>query len=379
MVKENNKTNELIVDALDGIGLIDYERLVKEFGIEPMSEFYPNLPEELHDNFMTRGIMFGHTDIGKVFEAIKQKKPFAIMTGIKTTGKYHVGSLSTCHEVIYFQKLGGFVYFCLADLEAFATNQIPLTEQTEIAIDNIADILALGLDPERAYIYRQSTEPIVQRVGLLASSTVTMNKLRSTYGEKSHLGYYNSALVQVADILLPQIKGGPMPTVTPIGADQAPHSRLTREIARKPAFADYNFVDPSFTFHIMMQGIDGSDKMAKRNPMSVFTFDESMKDIKKKINNALTGGRDTAAEQREKGADPTNCRVYDLLSFMFEESDEALLERNRACRSGEILCGHCKKYLLENIETFRADHLEKKKNMRELAEKIVKGISKPLH
>lgn len=332
------------------------------------------MPDNPHF-FMTRGLMFGHTDIKPVFEAMKKKKKFAVMTGIKPSGYYHIGSLATAQELVYFQQQGGKVFYCIADLEALATNNQSLEESRLNAIDNVADLLALGLDPdpEKCLIYRQSSHTEVLKMAYVFSSNVTLNTLKGIYGDKTRLGYYNSALIQVADILLPQLIDGPMPTVTPIGADQAPHARLTRDIARKQVFQEtYKFKLPSFTYHYLIKGIDGSDKMSKKNPMSVFTLGEDLKkDIKPKIQNALTGGRDTAAEQREKGGNPDECRVFDLFRFMFEPDDEKLMDRKKRCLSGELLCGYCKKDLLQAIGDFQDKHNAKKTEMFPIAEKIL--------
>lgn len=375
MSKNNNESETLVVDAL-GTGVVkDYDRLIKEFGINPMEEALEGFPVEKQHNLITRGVMFGQTDLKPVFEAALKKEKFAVMTGIKPSGGYHVGSLTTAQEVIYFQKLGGRVSFAIADIESYISSGLAFDKAEQIAIDNVADLFALGLDtnPDKTFIYSQSKDMLVQKYGHIFASHVTLNTLRSIYGEKLRVGYYNAALIQVADILRPQMEWGPMPTITPIGADQAPHARLTRDIARKQAMQEeFNFKLPSFSYHLMLQGIDGSDKMSKSIPMSVFTFEEDMKSIGKKINNALTGGRDSAAEQREKGAEPEKCRVFDLFKFAFESDDKALKERERICRSGELLCGHCKKDLKGAIEEYRRNHNEKKEQMIELATITVK-------
>lgn len=348
---------------------------MKKFGINPLKDALEGFPKKEYHEFMTRGIMFGQTDLKPVLDAMRTKKPFAVMTGIKPSGIYHIGSITTAKEVIYFQKLGGRVSFCIADVESYVASGLPFDKAEQIAIDNVADLFTLGLspDPEKTFIYSQSRDFMVQKYGHIFASHVTLNTLKAIYGEKFRVGYYNAALIQVADILRPQIDWGPMPTITPIGADQAPHARLTRDIARKQTFQDqFKFKLPSFSYHLMLKGIDGSDKMSKSIPMSVFTFEEDMKSIEKKINNALTGGRDTVIEQREKGANPAICRVFDLWTFTFEKTDKELKERERKCRAGELLCGECKKELKQSIEEYRANHLEKKSQMIELATNTVK-------
>ncbi|MFX0092984.1 MAG: tryptophan--tRNA ligase [Candidatus Hodarchaeota archaeon] len=373
--KQNN--NELVIDAFDG-KIADYERAMKEFGIEPIQQI-PVLgklsPEQIH-KYIKRDIMTGHTDAEQIFQSVLNKKPFAVMSGLKPTGPYHIGSLTTCNEVIYFQELGGEVFYCIADIEGYCANAVSLKKGMEIAIDNIADVLALGLDPDRARIYRQSETMEVLRFGAVFANKVTYNMIKAIYGER-RFGLYQSALIQAGDILLPQLEeyGGPRPTVTPIGFDQAPHARLTRDLVRKQEFQDdYGFVKPSFTFHILIQGIDGSEKMSKRNEMSLFTLNEDSKSVKRKIMNAFTGGRNTAEEQRQLGGQPEVCRIFDLYKFFFIEKEKDFKERKRLCTSGEILCGACKKHCLELVKEFLRNHQEIKKSKFDLArELVIKG------
>ncbi len=374
--KEGTDPQELTVDALDGGTIENYERLMKEFGIKPFAPLVQKLPADKRHFLMTRGVIFGHTGMEQVIDAIVNNKKFAVMTGIKPSNSYHIGSLTTAVEVVHFQKLGGKVYFCLADFETYVVNRIPFSEAEKIAIDNVADLLALGLDEKNAYIYKQSAEPMVKHYGLIFSSHVTMNELRGVYGLKTRLGYYNAAMVQIADILLPQILEGPMPTVTPVGADQAPHARLTRDIAKRGIFKQ-KFNLPSFTYHKLIAGIDGSDKMSKRNPLSFFYLHDDMKDITYKLKNAFTGGKDTAAEQRKLGGNPDICRIFDLYKFMFEPDDKALKEREERCRSGELLCGTCKKELIEKVKEFREKHLELKTSYMDKAKEIVTSLETP--
>ncbi|MHA1331524.1 MAG: tryptophan--tRNA ligase, partial [Candidatus Hodarchaeales archaeon] len=253
-----------IVNAFGG-GVSDYDRLISEFGITPIEDILPSLPKQYIHYYMTRGIMFGHTDLERILEAIEKKEEFAIMTGIKpSSNEYHIGNLVTCREVLHFQKMGGKLFFCIADIESYLDGKTSLEEAEQNAIENIADLIALGLNLDQAYVYRQSQQQDVLKLGCLLSAHVTYNTMKSIYGQNK-LGVYNAALIQVADILLPQLVLGPIPTVIPIGADQAPHARLARDLSRKKPLQDkYNFVLPSFTYHKLIKGLDNSCKMSKR-------------------------------------------------------------------------------------------------------------------
>jgi tryptophanyl-tRNA synthetase len=197
--------------------------------------------------------------------------------------------------------------------------------------------------------------------------------MKAIYGEH-HMGIYLSALIQAGDILLPQLEEfeGPIPTVVPVGVDQDPHLRLTRDLAFKLR-GKYNFVSPSSTYHKLIKALDGSMKMSKRDPMSYFTLEETPEMIANKISNAFTGGRPTANEQRKLGADPSVCPIFDLCLFHFYEKDEDVVKLNRECREGCILCGECKNRLIKIVKEFVKNHQRKRLNFIDKAKEIIQS------
>jgi tryptophanyl-tRNA synthetase len=345
----------------------DYSKLIKEFGIE---EFGETLRQKMQEHrFIRRKIIFGHIGLDLILKAIEGKQNWGVMSGIKPSGPLHLGTLTTANEIVEFQKMGAKAYYCIADIESWEDNGIPYEEADAIAIDNLADILALGLDtsPEKVYIWRQSTEPIVQNVCFTVSRLVTQNMLNAIYGERT-FGLYLAALIQVGDINLAQILDGPQPVIVPVGIDQAPHLRLTRDLTRR--FYKKFFL-PGSTYHLLLAGIDGSDKMSKRNPNSYFTFDESLESIKKKIMGALTGGKGSKAEQKKLGGEPQKCMIYKMLTYLFEENDKQITDDFEACIKGELLCGDHKKQCVEKVLTFIKKHREKKKKLIDKSKKLL--------
>jgi tryptophanyl-tRNA synthetase len=104
-----------------GTSLVDdYDRLCKEFGIEKIDDLL--MDETLKKNrFFRRGIIFGHRDFGVIMKAIKEKKPWAVMSGIKPSGPFHLGTFTTASEIVEFQKMGGKAYYAIADIESCRT------------------------------------------------------------------------------------------------------------------------------------------------------------------------------------------------------------------------------------------------------------------
>ena len=102
---------------------------------------------------------------------------------------------------------------------------------------------------------------------------------------------------------------------------------------------------------------------------SIFTLDQPDL-VKRKIWAAFTGGKPTAAEQRKTGANPTVCSVFQYYVYLFEENDEKLMERERRCKSGELLCGECKADLVLRLNKFLEEHREKREKAKDVIEKF---------
>jgi tryptophanyl-tRNA synthetase len=348
------------VDPFGESTIRDYEKLFVEFGIKPLKPLLKKVKKP--HLFMRRGIDFAHRDFDKFLSSKKR----AVMSGIKPTGDFHLGSKMIAEKIIYFQReFNAKAFYAIADIEAYEDNGIPLEESAKTAVDNLADALALGLDPKRAHIYKQSAEPRVQRLAFIFAPKVTMNTFNAIYGKRK-LGLYMAALLQSGDILMPEIEFGFKSVLVPIGVDQDPHMRLTRDIAAK-----FKMPLPCSIYNKFFRALDGSAKMSKRSPLSYMTLNDSPEMVKKKIANALTGGRDTVAEQERLGGRPEKCVVYELLYYHFELDDKRIVELYNECKSGKLTCGDCKRRAVEKITRYLLKHQTKKKRMMPKAVKIL--------
>jgi tryptophanyl-tRNA synthetase len=356
----------------------DYGRLYEEFGMSPIDE---GLRRRMWDNRYVRRLMvFGHRDIDKFMDSCIKGEEVAVMSGIKPTGVFHLGSKVTAEQMIYFQRSckRATVFYSIADLEAYADNRIAFNESDRTALINVADILALGLDPKRAVVYKQSDALAVQDLAFIFSRDVTFNMLEAIYGERP-VGLYFSALVQAGDILVPQTKifGGPKPVLVPVGADQDPHIRLTRDIASKH-HRDFGFIEPSSIYHKLVRSLKGDYKMSKRDPLSMITLSDGPELVKKKVMDAFTGGRATVKEQRELGGEPWKCPVYELYLYHFVDDDEIVKRAYDECVNGERICGDCKLEILKYITKFLKEHQERRERYIDVAEGLLKEGSELL-
>ncbi len=356
----------------------NYERLRSEFGIEPLK---PLLTRFKHPSLhIRRGIDFGQRDLGRVLDAVDSNKSFAVMSGIKPTGVFHLGTKMTADDMVYFQTLSkkATVFYAIADVEAFNDNGLSFQQSSKIAIQNVADILALGLDPERAVVYKQSQEIRVMRMATIFSKAVTNNMLRAIYGERQ-VGLYLSALIQAGDILMPQLPefGGPKPVVVPVGADQDPHIRLSRDLANSYR-EDFGFIPPSAIYHRLIRSLDGSTKMSKRSSNSSFALDEDPSSAAKKVMSGLTGGRPTVEEQRRIGGEAEKCPIYDLYLFHFAAEDEYAKRVYDECYGGIRMCGECKQELAGIVKKYLEEHRRKRDSLMKDAEELLENSRKSL-
>ena len=214
----------------------DYTRLRDEFGIQEFSDdLWKDLPHP--HRLLRRGVVFGHRGFEIIHEAIQRKKPWAILTGLMPSGRMHLGHKMVIDEVMYYQSLGADIFIAVADIEAYATRGFTLEETKELAVNEyIANYIALGLKPERCHLYFQSKHQDVKDLAFLLGKKVNWSQMVATYGFEgsTNMAHIFSPLVQTGDILHVQLEkfGGVRPTLVPVGVDQDPHIRLSRDIAQ---------------------------------------------------------------------------------------------------------------------------------------------------
>ncbi|MEM2121154.1 MAG: tryptophan--tRNA ligase [Candidatus Woesearchaeota archaeon] len=324
----------------------DYQELIERFGLERFN--VSDFPEPNH--LMRRQIIFAGRGLKIISEAIRQRKDYYVLSGIMTSSeKIHFGTKSVIDMIAYFQKHNAQTFVCIADLEALCTRNISLEESKKRALNfHIPMYLALGLDIKKTNFYFQSENKKVMQLSYAFSSKVTLNEYRAIYGN-SEPSRIMAALTQSADILFPQtIKR--MPGIIPVGVDQDPHIRLTRDIVSR--YKDYNFITPSSIYNKFLPSLDGSLKMSKSNLNSAIFLPEEKNSACKKIMRALTGGRKDIKEQKEKGGVPENCMVFELYKQHLIEDDEELNKVYNDCKTGKILCGECKKMACDLLNKF---------------------------
>ena len=177
-----------------------------------------------------------------------------------------------------------------------------------------------------------------------------------------------ASILQVADILHPQIKKK-MPGIVPIGIDQDPHIRLSRDIANRAK--KFGFVSPSSINVKFLPSLSGDLKMSKSEGNSLYLLD-SDEEIKKKVSKALTGGQKTAKEQKEKGGNSEKDMLFELFRQHLIIDDKELKKREEDYRKGKILDSENKEFAIKLLIKFMHDFRKKYKKVQKQVDKLFK-------
>jgi tryptophanyl-tRNA synthetase len=353
-----------IIDPYGSELVKDYGKLIKDFGLEGFSS--GSLPEP--NKIMRRGVVFAGRDLKIIARCIKEKKPFYALSGIMPTNEeIHLGNKHVVENLKYFQEHGAKTYILVADLEAQAARGVSLEEGRRRALKfHIPAYIALGLDPKKTIFYFQSDNREVVHFAYEAAQKITLNEFRAVYGSADP-GRIMSAVTQVADILYPQFKER-MPGIIPVGIDQDPHIRLTRDVVSR--MKSQKFFAPSGLYHKYTPSLDGSMKMSKSKPESCITIPEGEKAVRRKIMKAVSGGRATLEEHRRLGAEVEKCMVFELLKQHLVEDDKELDKIYREYKSGKMSAGEIKEIAVEKMTKFMKDFNKKLEKARKQIDRI---------
>ncbi|MCK5022723.1 MAG: tryptophan--tRNA ligase [Candidatus Aenigmarchaeota archaeon] len=359
----------------------DYDKLSQEFGIKPFDPLLKKIKEP--HLVMRRGVVFGHRDFDKVLDARKNGKSYAMMTGLMPSGKFHLGHKILAEQIIYHQQvLGGKVFLCVADIEAYNMRMNDMEKLRETAINEyLLNYIALGLKPSNCDFYFQSARSndpdqsnAYYRLAGMSARKTTFNEMKAIYGEISPAKVM-SVMTQVSDIIHPMLPefGGYNNVVVPVGVDQDPHMRLTRDIASRFNEREYKLPSlPGSTYHRFIKGLKGG-KMSSSDEFSYIALTDDPATAKKKINKyAFSGGRETIEEHRKKGGVPEIDVSYQYLYTQFEPSDKKIKQIYDDYKSGKLLSGELKAILIEKIQTFLKDHQRKREKAKKQVDKFLK-------
>lgn len=290
-----------------------------------------------------------------------------VVSGVRPTGRLHLGNyVGTLQNWVKLQNSPEYdCYFFVADWHSLTTGYERANEIGSNLMNVFMDLLAIGIDPDKAVLFLQSSVPGHSELFLIYSMITPMGWLERNptvkemvrdydLKEQVNFGLLGYPVLQAADITL--YKG----EYVPIGKDQLPHLELTREIVRRFQNLYGNvFPEPQelLTEHPVLKGLDGR-RMSKTlgNTIPVIS---SKEEVWEAVKNAVT---DPARVYKNDPGHPEICNVYHYFqSFFQKEAKEFCI--SEACSKGAIGCMDCKRKLSELLSTMLDPFYQKKQTL----------------
>ncbi|MDR0391503.1 MAG: tryptophan--tRNA ligase [Planctomycetaceae bacterium] len=286
-----------------------------------------------------------------------------ILSGIQPTGRFHWGNyFGAIRQYIDLQNGQDSAFYFIANLHALTTirdRELLLRNTYDAALD----LLALGLDSERATLFVQSDIHAVTELSWILMTTTPMGLLERCHAYKdkkskgivADAGLFTYPVLMAADILLYDSN------LVPVGEDQKQHVEVCRDIACSfnHIFGEVFVIPEAYIVRdaAKVAGLDGG-KMSKSYGNTVEVF-EDLKLQKKKIMGITTDSR--PIESPKEPDDDHLFQIYSL--FATKEQTQELAARYRR---GGFGYGEVKKELVILAESFFA---EARKRREEFAAK----------
>ena len=284
-----------------------------------------------------------------------------LLSGMRSTGKLHLGHLSVLENWAQLQKEYQ-CYFFIADWHALTT----AFDDTAMIKDNIREIaldwLAAGIDPKESAIFVQSSVKEHAELHLLLSMITPLswlervpsfkdqiNQLKEQGKDISTYGFLGYPLLMTADVLLYRAYG------VPVGEDQVPHLELSREIARRfnhlfgEVFPEPKALLPKIK---LLPGTDNR-KMSKSYD-NYINLSAGEQEVSQKVSQMVT---DPSRIKKTDPGHPDICAVY-TYHKVYNEAGEP--EVREACIGGQIGCVACKKLLAGKMNEVLAPVVERR-------------------
>lgn len=289
-------------------------------------------------------------------------KPFYLYTGRGPSSEsMHLGHMIPFLFCKYLQDaFDCFLVIQMTDDEKFLFKEALKLEQCKgYAFDNSKDIIAVGFNKEKTFIF-PNTKYMGQmyETVLKVQKLINYNQASSVFGftESDAIGKIAFPATQIAPCFsesFPHLFGGKkdVPCFIPYAIDQDPYFRLCRDIAPR-----LKLQKPGSICSVFFPALQGfHTKMSSSDENSAIFMTDTEKQIETKLNKyAFSGGQATLEEQRAKGANLVVDIPYQYLRFFLHDDIE--LERIAGEYStGAMLTGEIKKICAQVLKEFVLD------------------------
>ncbi len=369
-----------IVTPWEVKGDVDYDKLIKEFGLSKINEkllerIKKHANGKLH-HMLRRGIFYAHRDMKFILDEYEKGNKFFLYTGRAPSGHTHIGHLIPWLFTKWLQDVFDVeLWFQFPDDEKFMfKKELTLEDTKKYCYENMLDVIALGFDPKKTFFLvdtEHAKEMYIEAIKVAKKITFSTVKSAFGFGNDTNIGSIFYTAMQAVPAFLPSIvHGKKMPCLIPHAIDQDPHFRVSRDVIPKLGY--YKPASIQCRFLPGLGGIKEDGKMSSSGggKATIFTVDDA-KTVKKKINKyAFSGGKDTVEEHREHGGNPDIDVSYQWLLFL-EEDDKKLKQIYDDYKSGKLLSGELKAILIEKLNTFLAEHQKKREEAKKRIDEFI--------
>lgn len=372
------KKEEFSVTPWKVSGAVNYDKLIKEFGVskinEELLERIKKHTNEIHF-MLERGVFFAHRDLNWILDEYEKGNKFFLYTGRAPSGNIHLGHLMPWVFTKWLQdKFNVELWFQFPDEEKFLFKQeMKFEEVQEHLKENMLDVIALGFEPKKTnFIIDTLHADLMYKEACKVAKKITFSMIKSSFGfdESANIGSIFYTSMQAVPAFLPSVlKRKKIPCLIPHAIDQDPHFRLTRDILPrigydKPASIQCIFLPP-------LIGVEGKMSASDYKHHVIFTTD-SKEQVENKIKKyAFSGGKSSIHEHRKKGGNPDVDVSFQYLKMFFEPDDKKLREIYENYKSGNLLTSELKEILIEKINSFLKEHQKKRVLAKKEVDKFI--------
>jgi len=286
-----------------------------------------------------------------------------MITGIRPTGDLTVANyLGAVQPLLDIAPAGTAIF--VADIHALTDNEPTLVAQHRTEI--VKDYLALGVDPDRFYVYLQSAiggetalcasylSRLVSVAELLRVPTLK-DKLKATAApETANAALLQYPVLMAADIFLQDA------SLVPVGQDQVAHLEMARDLARR-FNKRYGYTlkepKPSEINALRIAALKGDGKMSKSNPEGAIFLTDAPAEIRKKVRSATTAMPGVRTPELENLV-----LIANLLSKKDGSTQEAIATLLGRHDGGEKVMGDFKGLLAEILISFVSGFQERRRS-----------------
>lgn len=363
------------VTPWDVLGAVDYDKLLKEFGVQGITDALRRKLEAAAGGshpFLRRKIFFAHRDLDVALREHEKGNLF-LYTGCGPSGPIHMGHAMVWGFTKWLQDaLDLELWFQFTDDEKFLFKDQSFEDIQRWTHENMLDVIALGFDPKKTHFLidtRHASLIYPEAIKVAKRLTFSTVKAAFGFGNETNVGSIFYTSMQAVPAFLPSvIHKKKMACLIPHAIDQDPHFRVTRDVLPRLGFYKPASIQSRFLPGLAGMAADG--KMSSSTGHAIYLTDDE-KTVTTKINKyAFSGGAATVDEHRQRGGNPDVDVAYQWLTF-FEEDDARLEQIYRDYKRGKLLTGELKGMLIQKLNAFLREHQRRRAEAEGLIEQFI--------